>query len=145
MKANQDWHQSCYMSKTCEHYDVCPMVLVQRVLSGKRKILILWYLSDGALRFSEIKLRLPDVTQKMLTQQLRSLEEDGLIYRTVYPVVPPKVEYGLTELGKKTIPILQQMHHFGVELLQEPLYREKCISIDRLTDSSDEEVAEADD
>ena len=74
MKANQDWHQSCYMSETCEHYDVCPMVLVQRVLSGKRKILILWYLSDGTLRFSEIKLRLPDVTQKMLTQQLRSLE-----------------------------------------------------------------------
>ena len=145
MKANQDWHQSCYMSETCEHYDVCPMVLVQRVLSGKRKILILWYLSDGTLRFSEIKLRLPDVTQKMLTQQLRSLEEDGLISRTVYPVVPPKVEYGLTELGKKTIPILQQMHHFGVELLQEPLYREKCSSVDRLTDSSDEEGAEADD
>ena len=133
------------MSETCEHYDVCPMVLVQRVLSGKRKILILWYLSDGTLRFSEIKLRLPDVTQKMLTQQLRSLEEDGLISRTVYPVVPPKVEYGLTELGKKTIPILQQMHHFGVELLQEPLYREKCISVDRVTDSSDEEGAEADD
>lgn len=145
MKANQDWHLSCYMSETCEHYDVCPMVLVQRVLSGKRKILILWYLSDGTLRFSEIKLRLPDVTQKMLTQQLRSLEEDGLISRTVYPVVPPKVEYGLTELGKKTIPILQQMHHFGVELLQEPLYREKCISVDRVTDSSDEEGAEADD
>ena len=145
MKANQDWHQSCYMSETCEHYDVCPMVLVQRVLSGKRKILILWYLSDGTLRFSEIKLRLPDVTQKMLTQQLRSLEDDGLISRTVYPVVPPKVEYGLTELGKKTIPILQQMHHFGVELLQEPLYREKCISVDRLTDSSDEEGAEVDD
>ena len=145
MKANQDWHQSCYMSETCEHYDVCPMVLVQRVLSGKRKILILWYLSDGTLRFSEIKLRLPDVTQKMLTQQLRSLEDDGLISRTVYPVVPPKVEYGLTELGKKTIPILQQMHHFGVELLQEPLYREKCISVDRVTDSSDEEGAEADD
>ena len=133
------------MSETCEHYDVCPMVLVQRVLSGKRKILILWYLSDGTLRFSEIKLRLPDVTQKMLTQQLRSLEEDGLISRTVYPVVPPKVEYGLTELGKKTIPILQQIHHFGVELLQEPLYREKCISVDRVTDSSDEEGAEADD
>ena len=145
MKANQDWHQSCYMSETCEHYDVCPMVLVQRVLSGKRKILILWHLSDGTLRFSEIKLRLPDVTQKMLTQQLRSLEDDGLISRTVYPVVPPKVEYGLTELGKKTIPILQQMHHFGVELLQEPLYREKCISADRLTDSSDEEGAEVDD
>ena len=142
MKANQDWHQSCYMSETCEHYDICPMVLVQRVLSGKRKILILWYLSDGTLRFSEIKLRLPDVTQKMLTQQLRSLEEDGLIYRTVYPVVPPKVEYGLTELGKKTIPILQQMHHFGVELLQDPLYREKELTH---REAAVEEGTEADD
>ena len=141
MKSSQDWHQSCYMSETCEHYDVCPMVLVQRVLSGKRKILILWYLSDGTLRFSEIKQRLPDVTQKMLTQQLRSLEEDGLISRTVYPVVPPKVEYGLTELGRKTIPILQQMHHFGVELLQDPMYREKCGSRDQLIDSQDEEEA----
>ena len=142
MKANQDWHQSCYMSETCEHYDVCPMVLVQRVLSGKRKILILWYLSDGTLRFSEIKLRLPDVTQKMLTQQLRSLEDDGLISRTVYPVVPPKVEYGLTELGKKTIPILQQMHRFGVELLQEPLYLKNDF-VQR--EAADEEGAEADD
>ena len=128
------------MSETCKHYDVCPMVLVQRVLSGKRKILILWYLSDGTLRFSEIKQRLPDVTQKMLTQQLRSLEEDGLISRTVYPVVPPKVEYGLTELGRKTIPILQQMHHFGVELLQEPMYQEKCHSQGEPSESIDEEA-----
>ena len=140
MKTNVDWHQSCYMSETCEHYDVCPMVLVQKVLSGKRKILILWYLSDGVLRFSEIKLRLPDVTQKMLTQQLRSLEEDGLIYRTVYPVVPPKVEYGLTELGKKTIPILQQMHHFGVELLQDPLYQEKVLNQDAQADDEGEDA-----
>ena len=140
MKTNVDWHQSCYMSETCEHYDVCPMVLVQKVLSGKRKILILWYLSDGVLRFSEIKLRLPDVTQKMLTQQLRSLEEDGLIYRTVYPVVPPKVEYSLTELGKKTIPILQQMHHFGVELLQDPLYQEKVLNQDAQADDEGEDA-----
>ena len=92
------------------------------------------------LRFSEIKLRLPDVTQKMLTQQLRSLEEDGLIYRTVYPVVPPKVEYGLTELGKKTIPILQQMHHFGVELLQDPLYQEKVLNQDAQADDEGEDA-----
>ncbi len=139
MKTNVDWHQSCYMSETCEHYDVCPMVLVQKVLSGKRKILILWYLSDGVLRFSEIKLRLPDVTQKMLTQQLRSLEEDGLIYRTVYPVVPPKVEYGLTELGKKTIPILQQMHHFGVELLKDSRFQGKTTVLDSDQIGDDEE------
>ena len=99
--------------------DICPMVLVQKLLSGKRKILILWYLSYTELRFSDIKKKLPDVTQKMLTQQLRSLEEDKLIYRKVYPVVPPKVEYGLTELGKKIIPILHMMHSFGSEYLNQ--------------------------
>ncbi|MDF2565736.1 MAG: putative transcriptional regulator [Massilibacillus sp.] len=108
---------------------ICPMVLVQRILSGKRKILILWYLSHQVLRFSELKRDLPDVTQKMLTLQLRSLEEDKLIYRKVYPVIPPKVEYGLTEAGKKIIPILEMMHQFGAKYLQAGLY-EKDRKID---------------
>jgi len=69
------------------------------------------------LRFSDIKKRLPKVTQKMLTSQLRSLEEDKLISRKVYPVVPPKVEYSLTEVGKEIIPILEMMHSFGSEYL----------------------------
>lgn len=100
-------HEECYMKEQCIKYDTCPMGLVQRLLSGKRKILILWYLSYKTLRFSDIKKRLPDVTQKMLTLQLRSLEDDNLICRKVYPVVPPKVEYSLTETGKKIIPILE--------------------------------------
>ncbi len=111
-------HSSCYMSDKCIRYKVCPMVLVQQLLSGKRKLLILWYLSGKILRFNDIKRRLPDVSQKMLTQQLRSLEEDHLIFRKVYPVVPPKVEYGLTELGEKIIPILEMMHGFGAEYLE---------------------------
>lgn len=93
------------------------MVVVQNLLSGKWKILILWYLSYGTLRFSDIKKRLPKVTQKMLTSQLRSLEEDKLISRKVYPVVPPRVEYSLTEVGKEIIPILEMMHSFGSEYL----------------------------
>jgi len=93
------------------------MVVVQNLLSGKWKLLILWYLSYGTLRFSDIKKRLPKVTQKMLTSQLRSLEEDKLISRKVYPVVPPKVEYSLTEVGKEIIPILEIMHSFGSEYL----------------------------
>jgi len=100
------------------------MVLVQRILSGKRKILILWYLSHQVLRFSELKRNLPDVTQKMLTLQLRSLEEDKLIYRKVYPVIPPRVEYGLTEVGQKIIPILEMMHQFGAKYLKDGLYEE---------------------
>ena len=111
-------HDSCYMNDKCLKYDVCPMGLVQNLLSGKRKIMILWYLSAGILRFSEIKTKLPDVTQKMLTQQLRSLESDDLIFRKVYPVVPPKVEYGLTELGRRTIPLLEMMHEFGALYLE---------------------------
>lgn len=93
------------------------MVVVQNLLSGKWKLLILWYLSYGTLRFSDIKKKLPKVTQKMLTSQLRSLEEDKLISRKVYPVVPPKVEYSLTEVGKEIIPILEMMHSFGSEYL----------------------------
>ena len=110
-------HELCYMKDKCQQYDHCPMVLVQDLLSGKRKILILWYLSYQTLRFSEIKKKLPDVTPKMLTQQLRSLEENGLVERTVYPVVPPKVEYSLTSLGKKLLPLLEQMHEFGSEYM----------------------------
>lgn len=118
MYSNKEMHNSCYLSDKCIRYKVCPMVLVQKLLSGKRKIMILWYLSGKVLRFNDIKRRLPDVTQKMLTQQLRSLEEDHLIFRHVYPVVPPKVEYGLTELGEKIIPILEMMHGFGAEYLE---------------------------
>ncbi len=123
------------MKEKCIKYDICPMVLVQKIVSGKWKILILWYLSYNTLRFNQIKKRLPYATQKMLTQQLRSLEEDNLIYRKVYPVVPPKVEYGLTEVGKKIIPILEMMHGFGAEYLEQSsdqialLGREDCHEI----------------
>lgn len=111
-------HTECHMSSLCLKYDACPMVLMQQLISGKWKILILWYLSYRNLRFSEIKERLPNVTQKMLTQQLRSLEEDKLIYRKVYPVIPPKVEYGLTGVGKRIIPLLEAMHKFGTDYLE---------------------------
>jgi DNA-binding HxlR family transcriptional regulator len=117
MAVNESKHENCYMNETCLKYDVCPMALVQKLLSGKRKIMILWYLSNKTLRFNDIKRKLPDVTQKMLTQQLRSLEEDHLILRHVYPVIPPKVEYSLTDFGKKIVPILEKMHEFGAEYL----------------------------
>jgi DNA-binding HxlR family transcriptional regulator len=107
------------MKGQCVKYDKCPMVLVQDLLTGKWKILILWYLSYKNLRFSDIMKRLPQVTQKMLTMQLRSLEEDKLIFRKVYPVIPPKVEYGLTEVGKRIIPILEMMHSFGSRYLND--------------------------
>ena len=110
-------HHQCHMKERCDKHATCPMVIVHKLLSGKWKILILWYLSTGPLRFSELKRKLPDVTQKMLTNQLRSLEEDKLIYRNVYPVVPPKVEYGLTSIAEQMIPLLEQMHTYGNDYL----------------------------
>lgn len=78
-------------------------------------------MSYNTLIFSEIKKKLPNITQKLLTQQLRGLEEDKLIHRKVYPVVPPKVEYSLTDVGKKIISILKIMHGFGAEYLNDGL------------------------
>jgi len=124
MSIPEDRHANCIMNATCLKSDTCPMVLVQELMSGKRKILILWYLGGSVMRFTDLKKKLPDVTQKMLTQQLRSLEDDGLINRHVYPVVPPKVEYSLTDLGERIIPILRMMHQFGSEYIEKDLGKE---------------------
>lgn len=107
-------HNSCHNEKDCEKFDTCPMILVHKLISGKWKILILWYLCGSPLRFSDLKRKLPHVTQKMLTNQLRGLEEDGLIYRKVYPVFPPKVEYGLTDIGNNIVPMLKEMYNYGI-------------------------------
>lgn len=109
-----NFHDACHNKKGCKQYETCPMKLVHKLISGKWKILILWYLCGGALRFSDLKRKLPNVTQKMLTNQLRSLEDDGLIYRNVYPVFPPRVEYGLTDLGNSITPMLKEMYKFGI-------------------------------
>lgn len=108
--------ESC-LSALEDGKEICPMVLVNKILSGKWKILILWYLCTGPLRFGDIKRKLPNVTQKMLTTQLRSLEDDKLIYRKVYAEVPPRVEYGLTEVGKMIKPVLLSMHDYGNEYM----------------------------
>ena len=113
MDNNKEKHENCFMRETCQKEDICPMVLAYKLLSGKRKIMILWFLSNKVLRFNEILKRMPDTTHKMLTKQLRSLEEDHLIERRVYPTVPPKVEYEITEIGKKIVPVMELMHQFG--------------------------------
>lgn len=90
-----------------------PVAATLQLIGGKYKGLILWSLLDGALRFSGLRRAVPCATPKMLTQQLRELETDGLISRTVYPVVPPKVEYALADLGKSLHPVLEAMHAWG--------------------------------
>ena len=91
-----------------------PIETTLSLVGGKWKLLIVWILSEKTCRFSELKRQIPQITQKMLTQQLRELESDGIVYRKVYAQVPPKVEYSLTKMGKSFFPILQAMHTWGL-------------------------------
>ena len=100
-------------NKINKHKFSYPVEIALDFIGGKWKLLILWLLKDEVYRFSELKRLVPQITQKMLTQQLRELESDGLIHRKVYAQVPPKVEYSLTELGKSFLPILRAMHKWG--------------------------------
>lgn len=84
------------------------------ILVGKWKpVILLNLLATDVLRFSELKREIPDITQKMLTKQLRELEKEDIIFRKVYPEVPPKVEYGMTDYGRTLEPILMAMHEWG--------------------------------
>ena len=92
----------------------CQMELALQVIGGKWKPIILWRLGlVGILRFSQLSRIMPNITQKMLTQQLRELEGDGLVKRTVWPQVPPRVEYELTDLGASVVPVLRQLCAWG--------------------------------
>jgi len=90
-----------------------PVNITLKVLGGKWKPLILWYLNQKTLRFSELSKEIVGITQKMLTQQLRELEEDGLVSRKIYPEVPPKVEYSITEYGQTLEPVLDALAKWG--------------------------------
>ena len=98
--------------------DNCPVEATLDLIGGKYKALILWHLSDGKLRFSELRKTIKNATPKMLTQQLRELECHNLIHREVYPVIPPKVEYSLTETGRSLMPILMAMRDWGATYLR---------------------------
>ena len=92
----------------------CTVEATLELFGGKWKALILYHLfEDGVLRFSEFRRRMPNVTQRMLTNQLRELEADGLISRTVFPEVPPRVEYALTDLGKTLKPVIHALKEWG--------------------------------
>ena len=105
------------MNCHCDGYN-CPVDATLEMIGGKYKALILWHLLEGTRRFGELRKLIPQATPKMLTQQLRELEESGLLTRTVYPVVPPKVEYALTELGRSIRPILFGMYDWGADYLK---------------------------
>lgn len=108
------------MQKKCNTEITCPVEATIQLIGGKYKAIILWHLINNTLRYNELHKRIPKSTDKMLTQQLRELEKDGLITRTVYPVVPPKTEYSLTPFGKTLTPILDQMCNWGSQYLTTP-------------------------
>lgn len=100
----------------------CEKELTLSVIGGKWKMLILWHLGkEGTKRFGELKALIPDITQRMLVNQLRELEDHLIIHREVYPVVPPKVEYSLTEYGESLIPILDAMYEWGKGYIRDVL------------------------
>jgi DNA-binding HxlR family transcriptional regulator len=98
--------------------NTCPVVATLNMIGGKYKAIILWHLVNGTRRFGELQRLIPQATQKMLTQQLRELENDNLITRTVYPVVPPKVEYKLSDLGQSITPVLNAMRDWGTSYME---------------------------
>ncbi len=102
-----------------KHGANCPVEATLRVIGGRWKVLILRELFRDTRRFCEMHRSIGGITQKMLTQQLREMENDGIILRKVYPQVPPKVEYSLTPLGKSLGRILEDMSAWGVKHINE--------------------------
>ena len=98
--------------------ELCPVHISLSIIGGKWKPVILWYLRDGPLRFTELQRSIPGITQMMLTKQLRELEKDEIITRTVYPEIPPRVDYRLTELGISVFPVLEALCSWGKAYLE---------------------------
>jgi DNA-binding HxlR family transcriptional regulator len=107
---------ACRLKRCGDREYFCTVELSLQVIGGKWKPLILYRLGQAErLRFSELKRRIPSITQKMLTQQLRELEADRVVERTVYPQVPPRVEYNLTDLGRTVMPVMDALCAWGRE------------------------------
>jgi DNA-binding HxlR family transcriptional regulator len=102
-----------------------PVEFAMDRIGGTWKMPILWRLRDRVMRYNELKKDIPHITHKMLTTQLRELEEEGFIHRQVYAVVPPKVEYSITQRGKRSIEIIEIIRNYGLELMKEFNIEEK--------------------
>ncbi|WP_127059313.1 winged helix-turn-helix transcriptional regulator [Veillonella ratti] len=106
----------------------CPVEAALSLLGGKYKCIILWHLLERTHRYSELQRVIPQATPKMLTQQLRELEDAGVIERKVYPVVPPKTEYSLTEFGLTLSPIIESMCDWGKTYMGDRIVPKDCNS-----------------
>ena len=109
-----------------EQHEHCPVAATLELIGGKYKALILWHLAKNDLRFSQLREVITGATAKMLTQQLRELEANALVHREVFPVVPPKVVYSLTELGKSLMPILTAMRDWGSGYMRSKKIEPNC-------------------
>lgn len=121
----------------------CPLEATLAMIGGKYKILIVYFLINQTLRYSELQKRLPQASPKMLAQQLKELERDGLIHRELYPVVPPRTEYSLTALGKSLAPIILAIYQWGEKLfmgagLSNPCREEDIVRMKVIVESGDE-------
>ena len=101
------------MAGTSKAQDPCPAEGAMEVFGGKWRVGIVHHLADGPLRFNELRRRLPGVTQKMLTQQLRHLQRYGIIERQQFAEIPPRVEYSLTDLGRSLCPLLEEISRWS--------------------------------
>lgn len=120
----------------------CPLEATLAMIGGKYKIIIVYFLINRTLRYSELQKLIPQASPKMLAQQLKDLERDGLINRTLYPVVPPKTEYSLTELGKSLAPIILAIYQWGEQLffnagLENPCNAEDIVRMRVIIDDID--------
>ncbi len=102
-----------------------PVEFAMDRIGGTWKMPIIWRLKDRIFRYSELKKDIPHITDKMLTSQLRQLEQEGFIHRKVYAVVPPKVEYSLSEKGRTCIPVVEAIRNYGLYLMEESGIKEK--------------------
>ena len=100
-------------SKRVKKQYSCPVEITLDVIGGKWKGVVLYHLIDGKKRFGELKKLYPKISQRILTLQLRELESDGIVKRTVYPEVPPRVDYALTDFGKTLVPIIKELKKWG--------------------------------
>ena len=119
----------CKGGNRTEQQTHCPVETTLDLIGGKYKALILWHLSEGRLRFNQLHKRIRS-TPKMLTQQLRELEMQQLIHREVFPVIPPRVEYSLTDTGKSLMPILVAMRDWGANYLRGKNLEPSCFMMD---------------
>lgn len=108
----------------------CPIDATIKAVGGKWKPLILWNLRKGAMRYSELERQIPGITQKMLSQHLKELEETGLIQRVVLGTVPPRVEYSFSEFGRTLEPLLEQMCKWGLLLMERHGQRQACAAVE---------------